>query len=260
MATENTHRMRDQELRLAMQLLPAGTSVLEIGAGDGWQAAFLAQSGYAVTAVDVTLPALRAQWHPVILYDGRTLPFANAAFDIVYSSNVLEHVVEFDQLQAEIARVLRPGGMAVHCLPSFTWRLLTTLTHPLYALRLVWQMLVPGLSSNSGDEHLRLRRRARERTLAERLRLLLLSPRHGEHGNLLSEHWLFTRRHWRRRFAAAGWDVERALPSGLCYSGNEILGGRLSLAARRVLARLFGSSTLVYLVRPQLDGNGAESA
>jgi 2-polyprenyl-3-methyl-5-hydroxy-6-metoxy-1,4-benzoquinol methylase len=238
-----------------MQFLPVGSSVLEIGAGDGWQAAFLAQSGYLVTAVDIAVPATPRQFHQVTLYDGRSLPFADACFDAVYSSNVLEHVVDFDHLQAEIARVLRPGGIAVHCLPSFTWRALTTMTHPLYALRLLLQMLLPPLTATKDELQKHLLQRARERTIWQRMRLLLLSPRHGEHGNLLTEHWLFTRRHWLQRFAAAGWDVKRMLPSGLFYSGNEILGARLGKNRREVLAGLFGSSTVVYLVRPRVDSS-----
>jgi len=48
-----------------------------------------------------------------VTYDGQTLPFADDSFDIVYSSQVLEHVRDpLGQLR-EIARVLRPDGLLI---------------------------------------------------------------------------------------------------------------------------------------------------
>ena len=46
----------------------------------------------------------------------------------MFSSNVLEHVRELDQLEVEIKRVLRPGGLCVHVLPTHVWRFWTTLS------------------------------------------------------------------------------------------------------------------------------------
>lgn len=46
------------------------------------------------------------------------LPFADASFDIVVTSNVLEHVDEPAKLFAEVARVLKPGGLFVNKTPN----------------------------------------------------------------------------------------------------------------------------------------------
>lgn len=42
------------------------------------------------------------------------LPFPDGSFDLVYSVAALEHVPEPDGTVAEIARVLEPGGLAIH--------------------------------------------------------------------------------------------------------------------------------------------------
>ncbi|MGH2741402.1 MAG: class I SAM-dependent methyltransferase [Thermoleophilaceae bacterium] len=45
-----------------------------------------------------------------VTFDGRTLPFKDRSFDLVYCKQVLEHVRHPDALVAEVARVLAPQG------------------------------------------------------------------------------------------------------------------------------------------------------
>jgi SAM-dependent methyltransferase len=47
------------------------------------------------------------------VYDGKHIPYPDAAFDFVYCINVLHHVTapqDQEQLLAEVLRVLKPGG------------------------------------------------------------------------------------------------------------------------------------------------------
>ena len=46
-----------------------------------------------------------------VTFDGVHLPFEDGSFDAVYCKQVLEHVREPEPLLAEVARVLRPGGL-----------------------------------------------------------------------------------------------------------------------------------------------------
>jgi SAM-dependent methyltransferase len=48
-----------------------------------------------------------------VTFDGVTLPFDDAGFDLVYCKQVLEHVRRPEPLLGEVARVLRPGGSFV---------------------------------------------------------------------------------------------------------------------------------------------------
>jgi SAM-dependent methyltransferase len=251
MATESAHALRDKELDLAVRFLPEGGSVLELGAGDGWQARALHERGFEVTAVDIATPRVgQSQYYPVVYYDGRSLPFPDDTFDAVYSSSVLEHVADFDSMQRELARVLRAGGVAVHCVPSAVWRFWTTASHPFYSAR--WLLRL-----RRGDPFERQKwaatGREEQAIVLKAVRLAwrgLVSPRHGEQGNMLSEHWRFSRWGWNRSFRRSGWHVECRCPTQLFYTGNEILGVRFSSVDRNRVAALLGSSTLIYVLRP----------
>lgn len=256
MGSKFTHVMRAEELRIAYDLLPRGGKVLDLGAGDGWQANNLAKAGFHVTAVDVDAERIGpTPAYPVGLYDGYTLPYADATFDAVYSSNVMEHVEAFEQVQRELARVLRPGGIALHCVPSGVWRFWTSATHPVYAAKMMARMAIgrgrpqAALQERLQSAHGRLGR------IARMLKLGLVSPRHGEHGTWLGEHFLFTRRRWAERFARSGWVVQEIVPVGVVYTGNENLGTAMRPPARRRLARLLGSSAVFFLLTPGTTNN-----
>lgn len=55
--------------------------------------------------------------HADVFYDGKVIPFDDQTFDIVMSTEVLEHVFEPDQFLAEAARVLKPGGRLILTVP-----------------------------------------------------------------------------------------------------------------------------------------------
>lgn len=205
--------IREHELTTVAALLPARGTLLEIGAGTGWQAAALATRGFAVSAVDLPGSKYAAdRMFPVQDYDGHTLPFPDGSFEIIYSSNLLEHIPHLAAFQEEIHRVLRPDGLAIHVLPSSAWRLWTNLTH-----------LV------------RYRRRPHA---------------HGEHAtNALTEIAAFSRREWRRIFAKAGWTIVAEQTNQLFYTGSSILDARLSIRMRVRLSRLLGSACNIFVLR-----------
>jgi ubiquinone/menaquinone biosynthesis C-methylase UbiE len=97
----------------------AGKSVLEIGCGQGADLSQFAAHGARTFGYDLTMKHCRISRDFVATMgsrasitqgDARTLPFADATFDVVYSFGVLLLVEELDRAVAEIHRVLKPGG------------------------------------------------------------------------------------------------------------------------------------------------------
>ena len=55
--------------------------------------------------------------------DGRTLPYADSSFDVVFHNSVIEHVPDVLAFNREIGRILRPGGVCI-CItgaPPLCW-------------------------------------------------------------------------------------------------------------------------------------------
>jgi SAM-dependent methyltransferase len=100
--------------------LVAGKRVLEVGFGEGYGANFLAAAAAEVIGVDIApgnIDRAAAKYPRANLRFQRIadqhLPFPNAAFDVVCSFQVIEHIPEpnLPQYLAEIARVLAPTGV-----------------------------------------------------------------------------------------------------------------------------------------------------
>ncbi len=104
-------------------LFPAwrGKHVLEVGIGLGTDFVRFVRAGAAAVGVDLTeaaveavekrlqLEGLRAE---VLVADAERLPFADGAFDLVYSYGVLHHTPDTRRALDEARRVLAPGGEA----------------------------------------------------------------------------------------------------------------------------------------------------
>lgn len=242
------NKIREAELAQIVALLDPGSRILEIGGGTGIQAAALEKLGYRVVSVDVAdSPYRDSRAFPIIDYDGRTLPFPNNSFDIIVSSNVLEHIGDLDAAFAEFSRVLTPQGSQIHIMPTGAWRFWTTISGYIELLSQASALTLRTLSRMCNRHFIRVILDFFKQLL--RLCIIYGYPRrHGEHGNALTELHTFSRFAWERRFRTSGLVVDSAQPGGLFYTGHMCLGEHLSLPKRRVLARFLGSACVLYKV------------
>jgi SAM-dependent methyltransferase len=90
-----------------------GKSMLDVGGGPGYFADAFRSAGASYVGVDPDAGELSARGGPsagMVRASGMALPFADNAFDVCYSSNVLEHVPDPNRMLDEMVRVTRPGG------------------------------------------------------------------------------------------------------------------------------------------------------
>src|SRR5205814_643511 len=53
--------------------------------------------------------------------DAATLPFPGGSFAVLLSRSALEHIVPVERALAEMARVVRPGGVIRHAVDPYYW-------------------------------------------------------------------------------------------------------------------------------------------
>ena len=242
-------RIRFAELEAAWPRFSKPQRVLELGGGNGYQAKILSEWGNDVTSLDIEVPDASLHY-PVQRYDGATLPYPDETFDVVFSSNVLEHVRDVPALLAEASRVLRPSGVMIHVLPSPTWRLWTNVT---YYIRVMQSVLLR--RPDPEGPQFRLRRPLSLRNLLQFVRSIAFPYAHGVHANAIWELYTYSAGRWRRVFRRNGFVAEKVTPAGVFYSGYKVLSS-VDVPARKRLAKFLGSSCNVFVLRRSDDGGG----
>jgi len=118
--------------------LPAGAGdrLLDLGCGAGRHAFEALRHGASVVALDADEAELRGVRDMVgamaaadevpagadartVRGDATRMPFPDGAFDRVIAAEVLEHILDDQRAMNELARVLRPGGLAAITVPAF---------------------------------------------------------------------------------------------------------------------------------------------
>lgn len=240
--------VRKYELDLALKYFPVTASgqpchLLELGAGTGQQAKYLADIGYEVSAIDLPSSSYKdARVFPITDYDGEKIPAADESFDVIFSSNVLEHVVSIDAVLAETHRVLKPGGLAIHIIPSPVCRIWSIPAHYVWLARRIIAKLTATTHPQSATGSPRTPQSGKEWVGT------FFPLRHGERGNTLTETYYFSRTYWNKKFQAHRFKIDKIIGNGIFYTMANAVGTSLPLKNREALSRILGSSCFIYII------------
>lgn len=116
----------DYEVRRSFLLgsIRAGDRFLDLGCGAGEFTAIAGAAGATVIGAEVAQSALRRARaaHPELDFRvvpiGGPLPFEDCSFDIVWASEVIEHVADTARWLSEVRRVLAPRGRLLITTPA----------------------------------------------------------------------------------------------------------------------------------------------
>lgn len=120
--------IRQEHLHRYAWCLPlvVGKDVLDVASGEGYGSAMLASKARSVRGVDISHDAVN---HAAERYatlgnlqylqgSAAAIPLADDSVDVVVSFETIEHLLEQDEMMAEIRRVLRPDGILVMSSPN----------------------------------------------------------------------------------------------------------------------------------------------
>ena len=115
-----------------LELRP-GELLLDAGCGEGRHCYGALEKGARVVGLDLDPAGLHAavggirsrasekgSFGEMLQGNTFTLPFADATFDAVICSEVMEHVHDYEAAAAELARVTKPGGRVAVTIPTAT--------------------------------------------------------------------------------------------------------------------------------------------
>ncbi|MCC6146882.1 MAG: methyltransferase domain-containing protein [Anaerolineaceae bacterium] len=96
--------------------------ILDMGCGDGHfaSAAFARPLDVGIDPWwgPVRQAAVSGGYRTIVYGFGDRLPFQDGYFESCISNSVLEHISDVDVVVEEIARVLKPGGLFIFCVPN----------------------------------------------------------------------------------------------------------------------------------------------
>ncbi|HEY0215319.1 MAG TPA: class I SAM-dependent methyltransferase [Cellulomonas sp.] len=108
-----------------LNLVPAGSEVLDVGCATGYLAEALVARGCTVSGVEYDAEAAekaRPHLQHLVVGDLNTMDveaeFAGRSYDVLVFADVLEHVAEPAEVLRRLLALLRPGGSVVMSIPN----------------------------------------------------------------------------------------------------------------------------------------------
>lgn len=257
--TEYLHEIRRQELAKVFSLMPVTNFAhgLEIGAGDGYQASRLATHVAKLISSDLNFKRIKEKWKvPGVVYqiidaDQIAGVFQAGQFDLIFSSNVLEHLQNPAKFLADTCPLLAPNGYAVHIVPSRLIKIFYLLFYYPNLAVLALDRLLGKLAGRAFFQGADIalenninRGAVKPKRISGRLSKFIWPSPHGNFPNHRAEFSAFGRRRWERLFHDAGYKVV-SYARGPLFSGYGF-GWR---TPRRWLERLGLSSEHTFILQ-----------
>lgn len=244
--------LRRRELDALRKWFQPGMKVLELGGHTGFQAAILAAWGCQVMSVDIYVPRNGKRYFDVIEYINLHLPAADAAFDVIYSSHMLYYELDTPEFFAELRRVLKPGGVAIHIMPTCVWRVATCLSYYPYVVKrglVHFLQLAAGQTSQSAITASGNTAGASTSATRRRWWQWLVCAPLGPAPSAWAEFWSWRRTELTRLFAREAFETVAVCPLRLFYTGHLLFSNAVPLSVRQLLSGILGSASAAYVTR-----------
>ena len=203
---------------------------LELGSGDGYESGLLSRHVRTLVASDFGDPPPGFGPDPRVQYrkcDAEDVEssFGQGEFDLVFSSNLLEHLPDLPRALRGIHRVLADDGVAIHAVPNVFWKASHLAGYyPSLALATMRAVSRPGFVRRLVTRRILRRGKGGGTPVSDVARVsgnnpkmpppaprLLWPTPHGAYASNVQELQAFRKRRWLREFEAAGFAVVKTL-------------------------------------------------
>lgn len=255
--TRYLHAIRKREIETVFSLLPQTHFAhgLEVGAGDGFQTTLLSPHTDKLISSDLNFKRIKESLKlPNVEYkmldaDAIGGVFKPNSFDLIFSSNVLEHVCDPLEVLRATRPMLRDDGYAVHIIPSRHIKIFYLLFYypnlVLLALDRFFGKLQgkPFFQGSNIDFENNINTTTKKNS--NRFKRLLTPTPHGNFPTHWSEFIAFGEKQWERQFIEAGYSIV-AYAKGPAFSGY---GFGLPAWLRRFLENCGISSEHIFVLK-----------
>jgi len=206
---QHLHNHRKRELGLIFSKCPERLfqEALELGAGDGFQSGLLTRYASKIISTDLNPDILKGQNGDSIEYricnaEEIDKIFDRGVFDLVFSSNLLEHLPDPGRALDAIYNVLKDNGITIHVMPNPFWKFCTMLLRMPYICINAIEKMAQKEPDKEGTEN-RLKARDKRKLIHD-----ILVPRpHGASSSNIKEFYLFSKARWKKQFKKANLDL-----------------------------------------------------
>lgn len=252
------HAIRKSEIETILKMLPKKhfSSGLECGAGDTYQTTLLAPHFDAYISSDLN----SARFDPSLILphvtymqvdaDAIAHMFQEKQFDVIFSSNMLEHVADPIRFLHATRPFLKDDGYAIHVVPSRGIKISYILLYYPYLIRLVYRKIrdhkkgnqLFGGHAHSHENNINVKTDTQK--TQSRFRRFLFPSIHGNFPTHRAEYYSYGKNVWQQMFQDAGYWV-MGYQKGPAFSGYGFGCSRI----RTVLQWLGFSSEHIFVLQ-----------
>jgi ubiquinone/menaquinone biosynthesis C-methylase UbiE len=224
---------------------------LELGAGDGFQSTLLTKYISKLISTDYNPYRLKRKSNKSIEYricDAETINniFNKKQFDIVFSSNLLEHVPHPQKVLKGTYEILKDNGITIHIVPSPFWKLCHLLLHIPNKCIVALDLLINKRNAINIEKNKKYPKLGNNPKTQKKRRIffhrLLMPEPHGVSTNNFKEFYAFSKLRWKREFEKANFELIRII------KGPVVSGYGFGLDFLRNILERFGfTSEYIYI-------------
>lgn len=227
------HSIRKREIDIIIDFLKNKKleSCIEFGAGDGYQTMLLSKKFDYYVSSDLNHQRLDNQYfvdgviYKKIDADNIENKIIDKKFDVIFSSNMLEHLSKPDIFLRDTINFLKDDGYAIHVVPSRMIKVSYISLHFFYLIKLFIERILNfkknkklfgGFSDNNKNNINSVD--IKDVKKISKLKSILLPQVHGNYDGHLKEFISYGRESWEKKFKQAGYSVVAHI-KGPVFSG-----------------------------------------